>query len=392
MHSVFSVVSVLALRVGYVLLLLAALTACSNKPNVVKPTELASFDSSFSVQRVWHRHAGFGSMRAALELRPAVTESAVFVVDLNGRLQALNPRNGRLLWRRETGQRISSPVTASDGLLLLGTRDGEALALSMEDGAERWRTQLSGEVLSAPATDGDVAIFQSQDGRVVALNLADGTEYWSFEVTVPPLTLRGTSAPLIDGRKVFAGFASGRVVALELSSGVPLWERRVAEPTGRSELDRLVDIDANLILDNGGLFVSSFQGKLAVLDEDSGRIYWDRDMSTANRVASAVGLMYLADDDGVVWAIDQRSGNPVWQQEGLRARQLTGVALHEGQVVVGDRAGYLHWLDPDSGAFVARRRHDPDGFAATPIVSGETLYAVSGDGEITAYRLKARRR
>jgi outer membrane protein assembly factor BamB len=179
------------------------------------------------------------------------------------------------------------------------------------------------------------------------------------------------------------------VVALELITGLPLWERRVAEPSGRSELDRLVDIDGNLVVQNGGLFVTTFQGKVAVLDEESGRIYWDADMSSANRMTALAGVLFIADQDGVVHAIDQRSGNTVWKQEGLIARRLTGTEIHAGLVVVADRQGYLHWLDPQTGAFVARRRHDPDGFAATPMVQDDVLYAVSADGEVAAYRLKA---
>ena len=368
---------------------LALLGACSNKPKEVEPTALQGFERDYRVSREWHRYSGFGSLRTPLRLEPALSEQFVYIADLTGRLRALQRDNGRTVWRHSTELRISTGVRGGYGRLLVGTRDGEAVALSDKDGSELWRTQLSGELLSRPATDGEVAIFQSQDGRVVALNAADGAVLWSFEVTVPVLSLRGLAEPLLAGNRVFAGTGSGRVVALDLVSGSPVWERRVAEPTGRSELDRLVDVDGNLILENGGLFVSTFQGKLAVLDEDSGRIYWDFDISSANMMSSLGGVLFVADNQGVVRAVDQRTGNELWKQEGLIARQLTGTAIHNDLVVVGDRQGYLHWLDPQTGNFVARRRHDPDGFAATPMVYGDVLYVVSADGEVAAYRLKA---
>ncbi|MCK5873462.1 MAG: outer membrane protein assembly factor BamB [Alcanivoracaceae bacterium] len=377
------------LRLSLTLALCALLAACSSKPREVEPTPLKGFERGYSVSRDWHRYIGFGSMRRPLQLLPAVTEREVFVVDLYGQVRALDRKSGDTLWRQRTGVRISTGVRAGYGRLLFGSRDGEAVALSAEDGTELWRTQLSGELLSRPATDGDLAIFQSQDGRIVALNAEDGSQRWSFQVSVPVLSLRGLGEPLIDSTRVYAGTASGRVVALELITGLPLWERRVAEPSGRSELDRLVDIDGNLVVQNGGLFVTTFQGKVAVLDEESGRIYWDADMSSANRMTALAGVLFIADQDGVVHAIDQRSGNTVWKQEGLIARRLTGTEIHAGLVVVADRQGYLHWLDPQTGAFVARRRHDPDGFAATPMVQDDVLYAVSADGEVAAYRLKA---
>jgi outer membrane protein assembly factor BamB len=377
---------------GVTLALCALLAACSNKPKEIEPTPLRGFEREYRVDRDWHRYVGFGSLRRPLQLQPAVAERELFVVDLTGRVRALDRVSGNTLWRQRTGVRISTGVRSGYGRLLFGTRDGEAVALSAADGSELWRTQLSGELLSRPATDGDVVIFQSQDGRIVALGAKDGSLRWSFEVTVPVLSLRGLAEPLLEGNRVYAGTATGRVVALELATGIPVWERRVAEPTGRSELDRLVDIDGNLILQNGGLFVVTFQGKAAVLDEDTGRIFWDIDMSSANHMSALGGTLFIADQAGVVWGIDQRSGNALWKQEGLIARRLTGTVTHGGLVVVGDRQGYLHWLDPQTGAFVARRRHDPDGFAATPMVYGDVLYAVSGDGEVAAYQLKALRK
>lgn len=369
--------------------LLVLLGACSSKPKEVEPTALESFEHQYRVDREWHRYSGLGSQRNPLRLEPALSEQHVYIADLTGQVRALRRDSGRTVWRQSTDLRISTGVRSGYGRLLVGTRDGDAVALSEEDGRELWRTQLSGELLSRPATDGAVAIFQSQDGRVVALDAADGAVLWSFEVTVPVLSLRGLAEPLLAGARVFAGTGSGRVVALELSTGSPVWERRVAEPTGRSELDRLVDIDGNLLLENGGLFVSTFQGKLAVLDEESGRIYWDFDISSANVMASLGGVLFIADNQGVVRAVDQRSGNELWKQEGLIARRLTGTVIHNDLVVVGDRDGYLHWLDPQTGNFVARRRHDPDGFAAPPAVYGDVVYAVSTDGEVAAYRLKA---
>ena len=377
-------------RCGMVLLLAWLAAACSRQPNEIEPTPLGRIDAEYRVERDWHRYAGVGSRRRPLQLLPAVTEEHLVVADLQGQVSVLSRESGRPLWRRQTGLRIATGVRAGYGRLLFGTRDGQAVALSSQTGEELWRRQLSGELLSRPASDGEVAVFQGQDGRIVALAASDGNPRWSYDVTVPVLSLRGLAEPHISGTRVYTGTASGRVVALELASGLPLWERRVAEPSGRSELDRLVDIDGNLIVESGGVFVTTFQGRVAVLDQDSGRLYWDAAMSSVNRLVSLGGVLFVADHDGVVHAIDQRAGTSVWKQQALLGRRLTGVALHQGLVVVGDGDGYLHWLDPLDGRLVARRRHDPDGFAATPVVRDNVLYAVSSDGEVAAYRLKAK--
>ena len=116
---------------------------------------------------------------------------------------------------------------------------GVAVALSMETGDTLWRTTLSGEALAIPASDGNVAVFQTQDGHVTALDVESGEQLWDYETPVPTLTLRGLAQPTLDNGKAYAGFANAKLAALDLENGIPLWEQRIAEPTGRSELDCL---------------------------------------------------------------------------------------------------------------------------------------------------------
>ena len=209
-------------------------------------------------------------------------------------------------------------------MVLYGTREGMAVALSTETGETLWRTQLSGEVLAIPVSDGSVAVFQTQDGHVTALDADSGEQLWDYETPVPTLTLRGLAQPTIDGGKVYAGFANAKVAALELSTGTPIWEQRIAEATGRSELDRLTDVDNNLIVEGGGVFAATFQGKVAVVDQQNGRPYWDKDMSTAEIISADTGRLFIADDTGVVRSVDMRSGSVLWKQDKLYGRRLTG--------------------------------------------------------------------
>ena len=280
-------------------------------------------------------------------------------------------------------------IGAGYGYLIVGTRDGDAVALDAVSGEEKWRVRLSSEVLAAPAISADKVVFQTLDGRVVALNPDTGDQLWSYEEVVPILTLRGTSSPLITNGRVYTGYASGKVVVLDEATGVPVWERRVAEPTGRSELDRLVDVDANIIVEGGGVFAVTFQGKLAVLDNETGRPFWDKDMSSYQQISSSAGTLFISDDHARVWSVDQRTGSALWKSEALYGRVLNGTAIQKGLVVTGDREGYLHWLDAIDGKIVARRFFDADGFAAPPVVYDDTLYVLSGDGELAAYSVES---
>ncbi|MDX1804060.1 MAG: outer membrane protein assembly factor BamB [Alcanivorax sp.] len=366
------------------------LTGCSSNPNAIEPKELPKIHATYKVKRLWSEGVGSGVEDSHISLRPAVTEQAVYAADVDGRVYALSRDKGKRLWRVKTGDRIGGGVYAGYGQVLYGTREGMAVALSMETGKALWRTQLSGEALAIPTSDGSVDIFQTEDGHVVALDADSGKKLWDYETPVPTLTLRGLAQPTISGDRVYAGFASGKLAALDLASGAPVWEQRIAEPTGRSELDRLVDVDGNLIVEGGGVFAATFQGKVGVVDQDSGRPFWTKDMSNAHVISASGGRLFVADDKGVVRAVDMRTGSILWQQDKLYGRRLTGTAVQDGLVVVGDYQGYLIWMKASDGSLVARKRHDHDGFAGAPVAYQDVLYVLSYDGKLSAYSLTPR--
>ncbi len=374
------------LLAGFVLV-----SGCSSNPNAIEPNDLPKFKASYKVKRLWSEGVGDGLEESQLTLRPAVTTQLVVAGDVNGNVYAIQRDKGKRLWRVKTGDRIAGAFYAGYGMVLYGTREGMAVALDAETGETRWRTQLTGEALAIPTSDGSLAIFQTQDGHVTALDAETGEQRWDYETPPPTLTLRGLAQPVIAGDKVYAGFANAKVAALDLASGSPIWEKRIAEPTGRSELDRLVDVDGSLVVEGGGVFAVSFQGKVGVLDKDIGRQYWDKAMSSATAIStSGAGSLFVADDVGVVRAVDQRGGTVLWQQDKLYGRRLTGTAYQDGLVAVGDFEGYIHWLNADDGSIVARKRHDRDGFAGTPVAYDDVLYVIGFDGKLSAYRLVPR--
>ena len=99
----------------------------------------------------------------------------------------------------------------------------------------------------------------------------DGTRLWVYDRTTPVLTLRGTSSPALVERAAIAGFDNGQVVAIALSNGQPLWEARVAVPRGATELERMVDIDADPVIDRTRtVYAVTYQGQVAALELFSG--------------------------------------------------------------------------------------------------------------------------
>lgn len=353
------------------------------KDNSEPPAALTSFTASVKVQTAWSTRVGAGSDSEYFKLSPSVANGKVFAADRRGRVSAYDAISGRSLWSVETKAPISGGPGSGEGLVLVGTSDGEVLALAEGNGALLWRARVSSEVLSAPRAAEGIVVVRTIDGKLFGLNVQDGKRQWTHDSSVPALTLRSTGAPVIAGGKVLGGFASGRLVALSISDGKVLWETAVAEPHGRSELERLVDISAEPQVAGRMVYATSYQGRVAALDLESGRLVWTRDMSSYAGLTVDDHTVYVTDAKGQVFSLDRRDGRALWKQDKLRARAVTAPETWNDYVVVGDFEGYLHWMARDDGHFVARTRIDDAGILTPPMAVGNLLY-VHGKGGILA--------
>jgi outer membrane protein assembly factor BamB len=302
-------------------------------------------------------------------------------------VMAVDKNSGRSLWRVRTREQITGGVGARAGMVLVGTRNADILALSQEDGRELWRSRVSSEVLSAPQTDGRVVMVQTVDGKLIALEPDDGRQRWIYESTVPPLTLRGSSDPLITGNTVVAGFSNGLIAALDTSSGILQWEERVAVPQGRYDIERVVDIDGNLLLSGGVVYAAAYQGNVMGLDVQGGRIVWGRPASSYHGLQAGLGNLYYVNADSHVFAVANNSDATVWENNSLRLRQLGAPRAFNNFLAVGDFEGYVHVLSQINGRFVARMRADRSGIRAPILSEGTTLYVYSNGGRLMALSL-----
>jgi outer membrane protein assembly factor BamB len=368
---------------------LAVLAACDKDKTAEPPAELVDVKQTLPVERLWSTSVGGGGEKLRLALGLAAGDDVLYAASRKGKVRALDATTGRARWEADTKAELAAGPAFGDGLVVVGTSSGTVIALEATDGKQRWRAQLSGEVLAAPLVAGDRVIVRTVDGRLMALNATDGAETWMVEDLVPRLTLRGTSPPVRAGDAVIGGFDSGRVMAVSIPTGDILWQAQVSTPRGRSELERLADIDAAVRVAGDEVYAIGYQGRIAMIARDSGQIWWTRDLSSYRDVGMDDDQLYVATSDGDVVALRRRDGGVVWQQTGLKRRGLGAPVVHGGAVVVGDFDGYLHWLDRDTGRFVARERPGSTRFATAPIVIGERLFVIDDAGEIAAFRAGA---
>ena len=371
------------------------------KDNVEPPTPLTEFTPSVQVDRLWSEGAGDGAGDSGSQLAPTVVDGRLYAASVDGVVEAIDASTGHTVWEKHLGERhgwlwkrgdatlrwSGGPGVAGD-LFVVGSLDGDVYALSAQDGTERWHVKVSSEVISRPAIASDVVVVRTVDGRLSGLDAKDGSQRWVFDQSVPPLSLRGNASPMILNDTVYDGFDNGKVIAIRLADGAPLWQQTLATGEGRTEVERLADVDGSVVTSGGNLFAVGYRGQLVALAADTGRPMWQRDVSSYGGAAASDNALVVADAEGNVWAFDRDTGASLWKQDQLKYRWLGTPAVVGKYVVVGDSEGYVHWLSLDEGKFAARERLSKKPIESAPVVVGETVYVEDVNGHIGAYSVR----
>lgn len=366
--------------------LLAIVAGCGNDSVEEKPAELTDIDATRKVSRLWSTGLGGDAKHLRLALRPIVVDDVIYAASHEGEVVALSAKNGRRLWTVKTKLPLSAGPEVSGSMLVVGSSDGDVLALDTAKGAELWRHSVAAEILARPLIVGDVVIVRTVDGHLEGLSVTDGSRRWNVDESVPRLTLRGTAPPVHAGDRIVAGFDNGRVLALDPRTGEVLWDTVVNAPSGRTELERLSDIDAPPHISGSDVFVVGFQGRIAMLALASGQIWWARDASSYRGFALDDQNIYLTNADGVVTSMRRVDGAVQWEQDALKRRALTAPAIDGDALVVGDFEGYVHWLDKATGQIVARHKTDGDRISNGAVTSDAGVFVQTDSGKVIGFR------
>ena len=360
----------------------------SDSDNSEPPAELTEYQSEVKLEIIWDESDGVGSDELAVNLVPAVADGKIFIADREGLVQARSLLDGELVWEVEIDMPISSGPVIDNDLLFVGTSKADILALSTVTGEAIWKQRVSSEVLALPVVANDLVLIRSTDGKDIALNRDSGKQVWAVEHNIPALSIRGEGAPVVADENVIIGYANGKLVAINLLDGAHVWETSIAIPRGRSEVERLTDINGTPVLKNGTIFVSSFKSGVNAVTPMDGDVLWRNESISANQGLSAdYSYLYLSDASSDVWQLDQRNGASYWKQTDLHQRRLSVPVVYEDYVVVGDFEGYLHWLSKIDGRLLGRIEITDEPIVTQPVVIDNVLYVYASDGTLAAVKV-----
>lgn len=373
----------------FALLLLAGLAGCSTTDTYEQPVPVPDIEATAEFEEIWSMSVGDGHDGDFLYLAPLNAGERIFAASADGELYSVDPENGKVIWENPLEDRVFSGLGGDADHLYLTTENADLVALSREDGSEIWRKSLPTEVLSAPQSNGSLVVVQTIDGQVLGFNAADGEKRWQYDGSVAVLSIRGAAAPLVGGDVVIASFANGNMIALSADTGQPLWQYEVGQPEGRTELERLVDVDGQPLVVETALLVVGYQGKLALVDIRTGQEIWSREASSLYSPMIGDGDIYLSSANGELVALRGSDRKELWVQDRLAWRQLTQPMVYEDYLVVGDYEGYLHAVDRKDGKLVAQLEFDDEGIRvpAQRLANGNLL-VFGNSGKMAVFQVK----
>jgi len=374
------VISLIALNQG------CSLFGGDDEDESLLPAELIEFTETVDVDQRWKVSVGKGHEGLGIALNPTTDGETVYAASFNGNVIAINAKTGRKVWKQSFDFSFTAGPTYKDGTLVLGTNNGELINIDSMTGEILWTTTVSSEILAPVAIKNDQIFVRSVDGNLAAFLSDNGSLMWTANHKVPRLSLRGTTSPEIFANAVLSGFDDGKVSAYDLVDGSLLWETMLTPPGGRTEIEKVNDIDAPMTIVGNELYVGSYQGALAALALESGDIIWLTEASIYAGMAVDENAVFVSEADGSVMALSRFTGREIWKQENLLNRYPSAPVIVGDSIIIGDLEGYLHWLDKESGETQQRISIGRDKISSVPLVMKDTIIVQTDGGNLVSVK------
>lgn len=355
------------------------LMACAGGSDKPRPAELPPNAALIGVRLAWS--AKIGDVTFPLDIR--VNGSRVAIASTDGTVAALDAATGRELWRARTGEALAAGVGSDGKTTAVVTRSNAVVAFA--DGRELWRQKIPAQVFTAPLVAGERVFVLAADRSVTAFDGVTGRRLWTQQRPGDALVLRQSGVILAVGDTLVVGL-SGRMVGFNPLNGSVRWEVPLATARGTNDVERLVDLVGGVSREGNVVCARAFQSSVGCVDAVRGSIVWSQPSNGVVGVQGNARAIFGVEADSKVVAWNRVSGERLWSSEHLKFRGLTSPVVAGRSVVVGDSFGLLHLLSVEDGSPLNRLATDGSAIAAPPVLSGDTLIAVTRNGGVFGFR------
>jgi outer membrane protein assembly factor BamB len=349
------------------------------------PAKLGAFEETIKLNRVWKTSSG-KIINSNRQIQPILVDTILYTASSEGKINAFDAETGNRIWTRKLDLNLSAGIGYGEGLILVGSEEGEVIALYASNGEPAWVGDVKGGVLASPAGGQNRVVVPTTGNKIVGLSSTDGTAVWTLSETTPRLLLRGRGRPLVVTDVVLAGFDNGKLMLIRLDNGQRLWEIRVGEAIGKTEIERLADVDARPVLIDDTVYAAAYQSRIVAIDAPTAKMIWENKISTNKDMDTDDRHLYVVAERDIVYAINRITGETVWEQDKLTNRNLTPPAVIGSFIIIGDSMGYIHLLDADTGEISGRVKTGSELFSQ-PVTRGTSAWIQTLDGDVIAWQL-----
>jgi len=356
----------------------------ATEDDVIEPVALKSFKNEYPLSIEWKK--SFKGENSLGSFKPSFYSGNMLVADPEGNIVSLNPQSGKENWKINLNRELASGVASGFGKLVVSDLNGFVIALDIDTQEIIWEKNIGGEVLSNAVVSASLILVKNSVGELVALSASSGETKWSFRSQLPALTVRGTGESIIENGIVFSTFDNGRLAAFQLETGFFLWDAPISFVEGSSELENLIDGDSAPVLAKQLIFATNYQGNLTAFDVAQKRPVWNADASSFYSPIVTNNMIMVIQHDGSILSFSLANLSPSWTSEEYLRRQLSSGVAYKNLLLVGDLDGYVHAINPMTGITVGRKK-----VSGNPIMNIVTFrdfaYVIDLESNVVAIQL-----
>ena len=346
-----------------------------------EPIKLKKIQNLYPIEVVWKR--SFDGKNDLGSFIPSFYSGEMIVADPEGNLISMNPSSGKVNWNIDLKRDLSAGTASGFGKIVVSDTDGFLVAIDTDSKETLWEKNIGGEILSNGVISASLVLIKNSVGELVALDSSTGDVKWSFRSQLPALTVRGTGEPIIENGIVFSTFDNGRLAAFQLETGYFLWDGPISFLEGTSELENLIDSDSSPVIAQSLIFATNYQGRLTAFDIAQKRPVWNAEASSFHSPIIGNNMLMVVQDDGSILSFSMTNLSPSWNSKEYLRRELSNGLIHKNLMLVGDVEGYVHIIDPLNGITVGRKK--VSGNPIMSIVSFRNLaYVIDQESNISA--------
>ena len=355
-----------------------------------------------ALQIAWNVDAGRGSTRkSALTTPPVASNSAIFVIDSRQTVRAFNIDNGRELWERslESGNSrddigVGSGLAVAGDRLIVASGFGFVSALDLTNGSQLWRTEMDAPMTGSPTIKDGRAYVSSNNNEVFALDLNSGRILWSDQAISESARVLGSPSSAAVEDIVITPYSSGEIIAYLAANGRRLWTEALSRPGRFTPISSINDIASRPVIGGGLVFAANQSGVMAAIDGRTGNRVWVQPVGSTSAPALVGNYIFVAGTDGRIAAIQANSGDVFWVAELRRYENqnkkkgrisYTGPIIASNQVIVVNSLGGLISLSPQTGEKTGSLELNDDVYLE-PISVGDKIFVLTDDARLIAIR------